>query len=423
MTMLKFKFMFKNGFIFFYFLCSVQFGFSQNDYPDAEHIKTIILKPTSTNTYAPIVQLGEKLMLTFDDLNADEHTYSYQIRHCELNWSISNIVESEFIDGFAEDRIRDYENSFNTLQYYTNYRVTIPNETTKLKISGNYEIAVLNENEEVVFKRRFVVYEPKVTVGVAVFKSRDISFFNTKQAVEFTINSPNLLINNPQEEIIPVILQNNSWQNAIIGLKPQFYRGSQLLYKYNKETSFWGGNEFLYFDSKSIRNTSLNIANVELGKDLYHTYLFTNEERRNQPYTLFPDINGNFVIRTLKGENNNTDADYSWVYFSLKCSANLEGKDVYVNGNFNNWQLNEENKLDFNKASGFYETKILLKQGFYNYQYTTKSKEGIISTHDIDGSFYQTENDYTVLVYYKKFGSRHTKVIGVGFGSSEKINN
>ncbi|MGV8947059.1 MAG: DUF5103 domain-containing protein [Lutibacter sp.] len=415
--------MFKNGFIFFYFLCSVQFGFSQNDYPDAEHIKTIILKPTSTNTYAPIVQLGEKLMLTFDDLNADEHTYSYQIRHCELNWSISNIVESEFIDGFAEDRIRDYENSFNTLQYYTNYRVTIPNETTKLKISGNYEIAVLNENEEVVFKRRFVVYEPKVTVGVAVFKSRDISFFNTKQAVEFTINSPNLLINNPQEEIIPVILQNNSWQNAIIGLKPQFYRGSQLLYKYNKETSFWGGNEFLYFDSKSIRNTSLNIANVELGKDLYHTYLFTNEERRNQPYTLFPDINGNFVIRTLNGENNNTDADYSWVYFSLKCSANLEGKDVYVNGNFNNWQLNEENKLDFNKASGFYETKILLKQGFYNYQYTTKSKEGIISTHDIDGSFYQTENDYTVLVYYKKFGSRHTKVIGVGFGSSEKINN
>ncbi|WP_372765856.1 type IX secretion system plug protein domain-containing protein [Lutibacter sp.] len=404
-------------------MCSIQFGFSQNEFKDAEHIKTIILKPAAINSYAPIVRLGEKLMLTFDDLNADEHTYSYKIEHCELDWSSSNLVESEFIDGFAEDRIRDYENSFNTLQPYTNYRLAIPNETTKLKISGNYEIAVLNEEEEVVFKRLFVVYEPKVTVGVAVYKSRDIFYIDTKQSVEFTINTPNMLINNPSEEIIPVILQNNNWQNTITGLKPQFYRGNQLLYKYNKETSFWGGNEFLYFDSKSIRNTSLNIANVELGEELYHTYLFTDEEKRNQPYTLYPDVNGNFVIRTLTGENNNTDADYSWVYFSLKCSNNLDGKAIYVSGNFNNWQLNDANKLEYNETLGLYETKLLLKQGFYNYQYVTKSIDGTISNHDIDGSFYQTENDYTVLVYFKKFGSRYTKVIGVGFGNSEKINN
>lgn len=415
--------MVKNSFIFFCFLCSVQFGFSQNNHKDAEHIKTIILKPTAINSYAPIVQLGEKLMLTFDDLNADEHTYSYKVEHCDLDWNKSDLSQSEFIDGFAEDRIRDYENSFNTLQPYTNYRVTIPNETTKLKISGNYLISVLNVADEVVFIRRFVVYEPKVTVGVAVFKSRDISNIETKQSVEFTINTPNILINNPSEEIIPVILQNNNWQNAIIGLKPQFFRGDQLLYKYNKETSFWGGNEFLYFDSKSIRSTSLNIANVELGEDLYHTYLFTDEERRNQPYTLYPDINGNFVIRTLNGENNNTDADYSWVYFSLKSSQNLEGKVVFVSGNFNNWQLNDANKLKYNETLGLYETKLVLKQGFYNYQYITKAIDGTISTHDIDGSFYQTENDYTVLVYYKKFGSRYTKVIGVGFGNSEKINN
>lgn len=415
--------MVKNSVLFFYFLCSFQFGFSQTDSMDAEHIKTIILKPIAVNAYAPIVKFGQKLMLTFDDLNADEHTYSYKIEHCDLDWNKSDLSESEFIDGFAEDRIRNYENSFNTLQPYTNYKVTIPNETTRLKISGNYLISVLNEDEEVVFKRHFVVYEPKVIVGVAVYKSRDIFYIDTKQSVEFTINAPNMLINNPSEEIIPVILQNNNWQNAIIGLKPQFFRGDQLLYKYNKETSFWSGNEFLYFDSKSIRNSSLNIASVELGEELYHTYLFTDEERRNQPYTLYPDVNGNFVIRTLTGENNNTDADYSWVYFSLKCSNNLDGKAIYVSGNFNNWQLNDANKLKYNEALNLYETKLLLKQGFYNYQYVTKSIDGTISNHDIDGSFYQTENDYTVLVYYKKFGSRYTKVIGVGHGNSEKINN
>ncbi|HSQ45957.1 MAG TPA: DUF5103 domain-containing protein [Lutibacter sp.] len=415
--------MIKNGLLFFCFLCVVQFGFSQTEGTDAAHIKTIILKPVAINSYAPIIQLGEKLLLTFDDLNADEHTYSYKIEHCNIDWSKSNLLKSEFVNGFAEDRIRAYENSFNTLQPYTNYRVTIPNETTKLTISGNYKIFVLNEDEEVVFSRRFVVYEPIVTVGVAIFKSRDISYFNTKQSVEFTINTPNLLINNPSEEISPVILQNNNWQNAITGLKPQFFRGNQLLYKYNKETSFWAGNEFLYFDSKSIRSSSLNIANVELGEDLYHTYLFTDEERRNQPYTLYPDVNGNFVIRNLNGENSNTDADYSWVYFSLKTSQNLEGKEIYVNGNFNNWQLNDANKLTYNEALGLYEAKLLLKQGFYNYQYVTKATDGTISTHDIDGSFYNTENDYTVLVYYKKFGSRYTKVIGVGYGNSEKINN
>ena len=415
--------MVKKSFFVFLFLGIFQFGFSQTDGVDANHIKTIILKPTAVNSYAPIVRLGEKLLLSFDDLNADEYTYSYKIEHCDIDWKKSDLSQSEFIDGFAEDRIRDYENSFNTLQPYTNYRLTIPNETTKLKISGNYLIAVLNEEDEIVFKRRFVVYEPKVTVGVAVFKSRDISFFNTKQSVEFSIITPNMVFNNPSEEIIPVILQNNNWQNAIIGLKPQFFRGDQLLYKYNKETSFWAGNEFLYFDSKSIRNTSLNIANVELGENLYNTYLFTDQERRNQPYTLYPDVNGNYVIRTLSGKNNNTDADYSWVYFSLKCSKNLEGKEVHVNGNFNNWQLNNDNKLKYNETLGLYETKLLLKQGFYNYQYVTKKIDGTINNHDIDGSFYQTENDYTILVYYKKFGSRFTKVIGVGFGNSEKINN
>lgn len=407
---------------FIAFLVS-QLSYSQQKIEDAEYIKTIIFQPNAVNTYAPIIRLGESIQLIFDDLNADEHDYTYKIEHCDYNWNTSNLSDSEFIDGYAEDRIRDYENSFNTLQPYTNYRLTIPNENTRLKISGNYKIYVLNDYDEVVFERKFVVYESKVTVGVTVYKSRDISTIETHQSVEFIINHPSLRINNPKEEILPVVIQNNNWQTAIEGLKPQFYRGTQLLYKYNKETSFLAGNEFLYFDSKSIRNTTLNIARVEQGANLYHTYLYTNEERIDKPYTLFEDINGNFVIRNLNGQDNNTDADYSWVHFSLSCLENLDGKDIFISGNFNNWQLNEANKLTYNQESGLYEAKLLLKQGFYNYQYITKNQEGIINNSDIDGSFYQTENDYTVLVYYNKFGSRYTKVIGVGYGNSIKLNN
>jgi len=412
---------------YFKFLLIILFTYqtsnSQTNISDPEYIKTVILKPASTNSYNPFIRLGEKIILSFDDLNADEYDYSYKIEHCDMNWELSNLMESEFIDGYTEERIRDYENSFNTLQPYTHYKVVLPNENTRLKISGNYIISILDENSDIVFKRKFVVYKPKVSVGVAIFKSRDISYLNTKQAVEFTINHPNLFINNPSKEIFPVIFQNGNWQTVIKGLKPQFYRGTQLLYKYNKETSFWAGNEFLYFDSKSIRNSTLNIAKVELGRELYHSYLYTNEERIDEPYTLFEDINGNFIVRTLNGINQDLDADYSWVHFSLESIENLDGKDIYVHGKFNNWKLNELNKLKYNTQSGYYEATILLKQGFYNYQYVTKNNEGIISNYDIDGSHFQTENDYTVLVYYKKFGKRYTEVIGIGSGSSQKINN
>ena len=400
-----------------------EIGFSQSNFIEPDNIKSIVFKPRNANSYAPIIKLGEKLILSFDDLNADEHDYTYKIDHCNENWESSNLSDFEFINGYAEDRIRDYENSFNTLQPYTNYSLSIPNEETQIKISGNYLITILNEDEEPVFTRRFVVYEPKVTVGVSIYKSRDITTINTKQSVEFIINNPNYRINNPAEELKTIVLQNNNWQTAITGLKPQFYRGDQLLYKYNKETSFWGGNEFLYFDSKDIRSSTLNIANVELGNEIYNTYLYINEERIDLPYTLSPDVNGNFIIRTLNGENNSTDADYSWVYFSLKSLENLDAKDIFIQGNFNNWQLNEFNKVTYNPDSNLYEATLLLKQGFYNFQYVTKDRNGVISNHDIDGSHYQTENDYTVLVYHKPFGSRYTRVIGVGFGNSQKINN
>lgn len=396
---------------------------SQTEFSNSDNIKTVVLKPNAVNFYAPIVRLNESINLSFDDLNANEEDYTYRIEHCTMDWTPSDLRDSEFVDGYVEDRIRDYENSFNTLQPFTHYKLSIPNENTKLKISGNYKVYVYNENDELAFERRFVVYEPKTTIGVTIYRSRDLSNIETNQSVEFIVNNPSFRINNPKQELFPVILQNNNWDTAIRGLKPQFFRGTQLIYKYNKETSFLAGNEFLYFDSKSIRNTTLNIVRVELEDDLYHSYLYTNDERIDAPYTLFPDVNGNFIVRNLDSDESDLDADYSWVHFSLKSSENLDGKDVFISGNYNNWQLNEQNKLDYNENLGIYEKAMLLKQGFYNFQYVTKNEEGEINNSDIDGSFYQTENDYTVILYYKKFGSRYTSVIGVGFGNSKKIYN
>ena len=245
---------------------------------------------------------------------------------------------------------------------------------------------------------------------------------NTKQNVQFIINHPNLLINNPGLEIKVAIYQNDDWNTVIKDIKPQFYRGTQLLYKYVNTISYWAGNEYLFFDTKQIRNATNNIAKVELN-DLFDTYLYLDEERLHKTYTLNPDINGNFVVRTTDSDETSTEADYSWVHFALESFENIGGDTIYIYGNFNGWKLTDENKMTYNENLKHYTGKMLLKQGFYNYLYVTANKEGVINNHSIEGSFYQTENDYTVVVYYRPIGSRYDQVIGYGKVNSENLRN
>ena len=387
-----------------------------------ENIKSIVLRSTLTNDYSPIIKLGNFFILEFDDLEGDQQQYSYKIEHYDYNWEKSNLNTTEYLDGFTSDWVRNFDNSFNTIQGYTHYQLRVPNDNIRLKISGNYVITVLDEEDEIVFTRPFIVYQPKVNVGVSVHRSRDIATINTKQNVQFSINHPDLLINNPSLELKVVIYQNNDWNTAIKDVKPQFIRGNQLLYKYGANVDFWAGNEFLFFDTKQIRGATNNVARSEL-KDLFNTYLYTDEERLNRPYTYYPDINGNFVLRTVDTEDINLEGDYSWVHFSLESFENIGNNSIYIYGDFNDWQLTEENKMIYDDQTKLYHGKLFLKQGFYNYQYITASEDKEINNHSIEGSFYQTENNYSVLVYYKPLGSRYQQVIGLGSANSENLRN
>lgn len=417
----NFKFIFS---LLFFSLLLVFTGIAQNNVirnpPD--QIKSIVLRSKLTNNYTPIIRLGEGFTLEFDDLSYDQEEYTYKIEHYDYDWQPSGLISTEYINGYSSDYIRDFENSFNTLQPYTYYKLQIPNDNTQIKLSGNYVISVLNNYDEVLFSRPFIVYDSQVDVGVSVHRNRDIASLNTKQSLQFTINHPNLLINNPSQEIKVAIYQNNDWNTVIKDLKPQFYRGSQLIYKYIDKISFWAGNEFLFFDTKQIRTANNNIARVTLN-DIFDSYLYLDEERLHRPYTLYPDINGNFVIRSVDGGETSTEADYTWVHFRLETFENIGQDNIYVYGNFNGWQLTEENKMSFDERLKIYTCKLLLKQGFYNYLYVTANEVGKINNHAIEGSFYQAENDYTVLVYYKPFGSRYDQVIGYGSANSENLRN
>ncbi len=381
----------------------------------AQNIKTIQLRPLGQNQFSAIVPLGRVLELSFDDLDADNKEYQYKIEHMTPDWKPSSLLANQYINGFKQNSIINISNSFNTLQNYTHYSVKIPNQNTVITKSGNYLISVLDEDYKVVFTRRFVLYKNITTVGVAIYRSRNAQTLNSQQTVQFSINYSGLQINNPTQEIKVSLFQNNNWNTAITDLKPQFFRPNQLLYTYTRKSNFWGGNEFLNFDSKHIRNTSINIGRTEQ-KEIFHNYLFTNESRAEKRYTYNPDINGQFVIRTLDANDASTEADYAMMHFSLEAFEPYKNKEVYVYGAFNDFELSEENLMVYNKEEGIYEASFLLKQGFYNYNFVTLNEDGVVDLTTINGSFYQTENEYTVIVYYKPFGEIYHKVIGVGNG-------
>ena len=381
----------------------------------SQNIKSIQLRPLQENNFSAIVPLGTSLEISFDDLEADSKDYQYKIEHMTHDWKSSRLSSSQFINGFDQNTIVNVSNSFNTLQNYTHYSVRIPNINTVITKSGNYLLSILNTDDDVIFTRRFVLYEPSTTVGVTVERSRNSKTLNTQQTIEFIINHPKIKINNPAQEVHVVILKNNNWEEKITNLQPTFFRPNQLSYTYTNKTNFWGGNEYLNFDNKLIRNNSLNVVKI-IKKDIFHHYLYPFEFNPFRKYSYNPDINGQFVIRTLEAKDSKTEADYAMIHFTLSVEEAFSEREVYVYGAFNDFKITDENKMYFDQEERAYKANILLKQGFYNYTFATKETNGNINTNDVNGSFYETENEYTVIVYYKPFGSFFERVVGIGTG-------
>ena len=388
-----------------------------------DYIKTIVFKGNTQESQLPIIQLGDLLQLEFDALTANEDDFYYEIEHYDYDWKRSALFETEYLNGIDNQRIRTYENSFNTYQIYSHYRLTIPNQQTRgLKVSGNYMIKIYDDYGDLIFSRKFMVYEPLSSVGINVRQSRDVRFFDTKQNVDLIVIPRNINVINPDQTLKTTIVQNNNLNTAVYNLKPQYTLGKELVYKYTKETAFWGGNEYFFFENKDLRSATSAIQFIEL-RDLYHGYLYTNIPRKDRPYTYNPDINGNFLITAIDVENPDIEADYAWVHFSL-LSPELFEKEVYVYGNYNNYALNQENLMQYDSDRGVYYTAMRLKQGFYNYKFVTfDKKKGILNENEFSGSYSLTENNYKVLVYYRELGGRYDRIIGYNEINSAGLNN
>ncbi|MDP5081036.1 MAG: DUF5103 domain-containing protein [Winogradskyella sp.] len=410
-----------------YLLCTIQLPFivisQAEEVSPPDFIKTITFKSKTTQGQLPVLKLGEPLVLEFDALNATEEDFYYVIEHFNFDWTPSVLVKAEYLKGLDNQRILTYENSFNTFQIYSHYDLTIPNlQTRALLKSGNYMISIYDDYEELMFSRKFMVYEDLVNVGTQVKRSRDVTVIAEKQSIDIVISTNSINFNNPLETIKTLIIQNNNLTTSISDLKPQYTLGNQLIYKYDTESAFWGGNEYLFFENKNVRAANVGVQFIDL-KELYHNYLFAGVSRKDRPYTYNPDINGNFQITALDRTDVDVEADYTMIHFYLLHEA-LKDKDIHVYGNFNAFAIEPLTKMEFNPESSRYECTLRLKQGFYNYKFVAVDKTtGALDEGAISGNFWQTENNYKVLVYYRDLGARYDRLIGYGETSSVNISN
>ncbi len=375
-------------------------------------IKTVIFSGGSFNSQFPIINMNESLYLSFDDVSGDENFYYYKIIHCDFDWNRSKLLKSEYLDGSDDNLIEDIQSSYGTLQRYTNYKLSLPNNDVSFKISGNFILEILDTDDNIVLERKFLILNEKVSVDLNVYPSQNKDKFYTHQNVQFIINTNRYKIRNPNKDIKVSILQNDQWDNLKIILKPQFIEKDRLIYRYEEESEFEGGNEYLFFDTKDLRSTNQNISFVRK-ENVFKHFLFTDNPRSNLNYSNYSDINGNFNPNTTLGENSDNESDYSIVYFSLARQFVIDNSKIYIYGKFNNYELTDENEMIYNPSLETFEGILFLKQGFYNYKYIIK-KNDMILKNQISGSFFQTENSYTVLVYKKGFEDFYDMLIGIG---------
>lgn len=393
----------------------------QDNYTNCVHdkrIKTVQLYKEGWNLSYPVIKLNsnEKLILQFDLLADQIESYDYTFIHCDKDWNKSDIFTNTYLDGFTDNQIEDVRASFNTTVNYIHYKLAFPNDRIRFTLSGNYIVHVypIGEPDKPVLIQRFVVTENGAGVDITTHRPQMTASNDAGQQIDFTVRLTGLNIIDPYRNIYSFILQNGRWSNAKRNLKPDFFGNNEVKYNSLSEKNiFNGGNEFRYFDIKSIRYQSEYVKSIDFKSPYYNVYLFPSDNREPKPYFYWQDFNGKYYIAYQEGRDAETDADYVNVFFTLPSKYKVDGGKMYVSGNLNNWAFDDNNLMIYNPLLEQYECTMLLKQGWYNYEYVflaDDDKEGTATK--FEGSHYETENDYLVIVYYRNPRDRYDRVIG-----------
>lgn len=374
-------------------------------------IKTITLHPVvGDNTMPAAAALGQAaLVLEFDDLRTQKDNYYAKIIHCTHNWNQSDLMDLDFMNDYNEFNITNYQFSIDTHVPYIHYSFNLP----PVKLAGNYVVMVYRNGDksDLVLTRRFMIYNNLITF------TRDNNLINSgrianiNQQINFTINYEDVDIPNPSQNLWVVIRQNQRWDNMVMDLKPSFMRDIQHEVDYiyfDDKKMFSGGNEFRFFDLRSLNYPGQNVGYINKTVKPFEAYIQKDKSREDQPYAQYKDQDGNYTLSNYDYDDINF-SNYVGVHFTLSSPSPVNG-DVYVIGAFNSWNLDADNKMKYDSGHQEYTSRVLLKQGFYDYQYLVKSPT--LPGYYFEGSHFETQNSYEVMVYYKPFQPRAEQLIG-----------
>ena len=360
----------------------------------------------------PVMRLGtdDVLNIGFDELSHGYHRYIYRLEHCEADWSTSeDIFESDWMEGFNGSPIEDYENSLNTTVLYTHYRLQIPNDRCRLKMSGNYRLHVYDEDDEEteVLCAEFYVVEPLMSVGVSVTTNTDVDFNVAHQQVSMTVDYRNLSVTDEENQIRTVVMQNGREDNSKVNVRPSYATATGLKWEHQRQLIFDAGNEYHKFEVLDVSHPTMGIDRIEWDGRHYQAYPFANAPRRNYIYD--QDANGAFYIRNSDNIENDRTCDYVYVNYKLLPAEQYDA-DVIVDGNWTTGH-SDTYTMYYDEGDRSYNASILQKQGYYSYQLLLRDADGQTHVMPEEGSFFETENRYQALVYYKGVTGRTWRLV------------
>ena len=396
-------------------LLCVLFAQAQFATSHTESVRTPMMIVNDDWKAPAVIELGsdDVVRFSFDEMSHVYHRYVCRITHHKADGAMSELSEIDYLDGFNDFVIDEWENSHNTTQLYTHYTFTLPNDDIALKVSGNYRVSVYDEaddTESPVVTFGFSAVEPKVYIQAKVSGDTDRTYNDGEQQLSFVVNHMRCNVLSPETELIPVVFQNRRFDNVVVGVKPTYIKGSEVEYVHNDKLIFEAGNEYRRFELTDPNSPGMNVEDVVFHDSAYHALLYIDKPRLS--YSNVIDENGRFYINTLEGYGLPIEADYVNVHFAIDMPYRTGG-NFYLTGDFCGNSFDKKNILLYDNEEGYYFASHLLKLGVYNYQYVwlpDGSRKTTVSLSE--GNFYNTDNEYLIYIYHREFGARYDKLVG-----------
>lgn len=354
--------------------------------------------------------MDDRLVIGFDGMGDEREYLRYSIFHCDADWRLSDLVDSEVFDGFNYADVEDYAFSRGTITHYVHYTITLPNDAFSFRLSGNYLLRVYPETEpeNVLLQARFMVSEGAVSVGGSVSSRTDIDYNKSHQQLAVNVDLRKYPVRDPYNDLTLKIVQNGRRDNITTLKHPARMSGSTITYEHTPAMIFRAGNEYRRMETVSTSYPGMGVEQITFEEPYYHMWLATDHPRVGEPYSFDRTQHGRFFVREYNSTSSDTEADYVPVHFSLDL-LRIPDAEVYLDGDFTHRRFDNDSRMDYNPSTGRYEKVMMLKQGAYNYQYVADPP-----VFNIEGDFYPTVNEYLVLVYYRAPGERYDRLIGSG---------